>query len=132
VANLGRDLELKQTKGGTAVAELSLAVTTRVKRNDEWINETSWVRASLFGRRAEAMARMLKKGDKVGVTGQLLIREFTRADGTKGTSVEVHNAEVSLCGNPQGGRREQPTSRDFGGSDDFPDDDGFGSDDIPF
>jgi single-strand DNA-binding protein len=131
IGRLGADPEMKTTRGGTNVLELRFAIDARTKVGDEWQSVTTWCRASLFGRRADALAKHLRKGDRIGVTGALVVREFEKRDGTKGYSVEVLNADITLLGSPQGGRREQPSARDFGGGgDDFPADD-FG-DDIPF
>lgn len=134
-ANLGQDPELKQTRGGTSVLELSLAITTRMKRGDEYVNETSWLRASLFGKRAESLASILRKGDRVGVTGALYLRQYERNDGSKGLSAELVNCEVTLLGERrEGGRtpmREHASASapaHFAGGWDFNDD--FG--DIPF
>ena len=43
VGNLTRDVELRYTAQGTAVTEIGLAVNDRVKRNDEWVDETTFV-----------------------------------------------------------------------------------------
>lgn len=133
VARLGADPEIRQTRSGTSVLELRFAIDARVKEGDEWQTKTTWLRASLFGKRAEALSGRLSKGDRIGISGALYSREFERQDGSKGTSLELLNADVTLLGGREsgGGRREKP--RDFGGGgyDDFPADE-FGSDDIPF
>ena len=47
VGNLTRDVELKYTQGGTAVTEVGLAVNDRVKKNGEWVEETTFVDVTL-------------------------------------------------------------------------------------
>lgn len=138
VGRLGADPELRSTKSGMSVLELRIAVDVRVKRGEEWVKETSWLRTTVFGRRAESLAKMLRRGEQVGVTGSLLVREYDKRDGSgKGTSVEVVNADVHLVGNREGGggggggggarRPEKPR----GGSGDYAElEDDFGE--IPF
>lgn len=134
IGRLGADPELRTTRTGTSVLELRVCIDTRVKRGDEWIPHPSWVRCSLFGKRAESLARMLHKGDRIGITGALMVRDYETKTGGKGTSVEVVDVDIHLLGSRDGGGQRAPSARDFGGSggggfDDFPADDG---DDIPF
>ena len=50
VGNLTRDPELRYIPSGTAVSEIGLAVNDRVKRNNEWVEETTFVDVTLWGR----------------------------------------------------------------------------------
>jgi single-strand DNA-binding protein len=131
IGRLGADAEMKTTRSGLSVLELRIAIDARTKRGDEWVTLTTWCRASLFGKRAESLADKLRKGDRVGVSGALSVREFEKNDGTKGYSVELLDADITLLGSggergaPRERRREEP--RDDG----FPADD-FADDDIPF
>ena len=65
VGNLTRDVELRYTQSGTAVTEIGLAVNDRVKRNDEWVDETTFVDITLWGRTAEVASEYLAKGSSV-------------------------------------------------------------------
>lgn len=61
VFRIGRDAEVRYTQGNNAVASLSLAFNYGQKGQDG--NKPSqWIDASLWGKRAEAMAPYLKKG----------------------------------------------------------------------
>ncbi|MCB9614591.1 MAG: single-stranded DNA-binding protein [Sandaracinus sp.] len=160
IGRLGADPEMKTTRSGLSVLELRIAIDARTKKGEEWVTLTTWCRASLFGRRAEALQRNLAKGDRVGVSGALHVREFERNDGSKGFSVEILDADITLLGGGGGGGgrgRGRDDYGDFGGGgggggrsgggggggggggdgggrggyDDFPADD-FGEDDIPF
>ena len=53
VGNLTRDPELRYIPSGTAVSEIGLAVNDRVKKNDQWVDETTFVDITLWGRTAE-------------------------------------------------------------------------------
>lgn len=96
--NLGGDPELKFTPSNRAVCSFNIGCNKN-KKNDagEWeTTATTWLRVSLWGAEAERAAGTLKKGDQVTITGQLLVLQYDRTDGTKGTSVEVEFATVSM------------------------------------
>lgn len=61
LARLGRDAEVRYTPGGDAVCNLSLAVNYGQK-GDDGNRPTQWIDASLWGKRAEALAQYLVKG----------------------------------------------------------------------
>ena len=63
VGNLTRDIELKYTQGGTAVTDIGLAVNDRRKTaTGEWVDETTFVDVTLWGRTAEVASEYLGKG----------------------------------------------------------------------
>jgi len=95
IGNLGADPELKFTQGGDAVLTMRVAASYKTSKEDV----TTWVRASLFGKRAEALGRLgLAKGDKIAVVGTLYTREHEGK-----TYVELRCSEVELLG----GKRDQ-------------------------
>lgn len=57
LGNLTRDVELKHTQAGTAVTEISLAINERRKtKDDNYVEETTFVDVTLWGRTAEVAA----------------------------------------------------------------------------
>ena len=105
VGNLGGDTEIKYMPDSTAVCNLSLAVSQRVKVGDGWENKTMWARVSMFGKRAETANQYLSKGTKVLVEGALSFdhatgnpRTFPRKDGTTGASFEIVASDFSFVG----------------------------------
>ena len=55
--NLTRDVELKFTSAGTAVTEIGLAINERRKTKEgEYVDETTFVDITLWGRTAEVDA----------------------------------------------------------------------------
>lgn len=96
---LGRDAELRHTSSGDAV--LSFSVADSQGRD----KPTVWWSCSLWGKRGEALAPYLTKGQQVTVAGTVSEREWTDREGNKRKSMEVRVTEIAL----QGGRRdEQP------------------------
>ena len=71
VGNLTRDVDLRYTPSQTAVTDIGLAVNDRVKRNNEWVDETTFVDVTLWGRQAEGANEYLSKCAPVLIEGRL-------------------------------------------------------------
>lgn len=84
VGNIGHDIVLRYTQQGTAVANLNLAV--HEYRNGDQV--THWLKASVFGRQAEALSENAGKGSKVAVTGKLKTWKIVNSKG--GTRVVTY------------------------------------------
>ena len=100
--NLTRDAELRQTQGGMSVLSIPVAVNDR-RRNqqtNEWEDHANFVDCVLFGRRAEALAPKLRKGQKVAIEGKLRYSSWER-DGQRRSKLEVMVDEVELM-SPKG------------------------------
>lgn len=87
---VGRDAELLDA-GGTPV--LNFPVATDTGFGDR--KKTMWLNAALWGKRAQAMAEMLSKGQFVALTGELSQREYEK-DGQTRTSLELRVNEIDL------------------------------------
>src|SRR5690606_37235847 len=98
---LGADAEVKYAQSGTAIWSARVAVGYCYGDNQG----ANWITAKAFGKRAEGLAKLgLAKGAQIGGAGELQVREFSRNDGTKGTSVEVTVSDVALLGSkPEAG-----------------------------
>lgn len=66
LVRIGRDAEIRFTQGGDAVASLSV-VFNFGKKGQDGNKPSQWVDASIWGKRAEAMAPYLLKGTLVDV-----------------------------------------------------------------
>lgn len=66
IARIGKDVELRYTPNGDAVANLALAFTYG-KKGQDGNRPTQWVDASLWGKRAESLAPYLTKGSQIFV-----------------------------------------------------------------
>jgi len=72
IGNLGRDPEMRSTKSGAAVANLSLATSRRWKdKNGDAQEQTEWHNIVCFGRQAEIAGQYLTRGRQVYVEGRL-------------------------------------------------------------
>ena len=113
IGRLGKDAELKMTPAGKPVLEMSIAVA------DGWGETKSviWIRASMFGDRAEKLAEYLLKGQQIYAEGRLRHKDgnpvaFMRKDGTPGAAFEIIVTEVELLG---GKKQKQEPEEDAGG-----------------
>jgi single-strand DNA-binding protein len=131
LGNLGADPELKMTGGGQAVLKLRLATSeTFLDKAKERQERTEWHNVTLWGKRAEALAKILSKGSRIFVEGGLRTSSFDGKDGNKVYRTEVSASNILLQGGGRD-RREKTEAPAGAGSDGFPvdsDDD----DDIPF
>lgn len=97
VGNLTADPELRFTPSGQAVANFTVASTSRLfdRNTNEWRDgDTVFIRCSVWRQYAENVAESLTKGTRVIVTGRLKVRQYETREGGKGTSVECEVDEV--------------------------------------
>lgn len=143
VGNLGVDPELKFTQGGQAVLRIRLATTESfLNRTGERQERTDWHTVVVWGKRAEALNKILSKGRTIWVEGRIQTRSWEDKDGGKRYSTEINANNIGLVGGGGGGgggpRMGAPaaggsSAPEGGGYDGGPDyDSGGGDDDIPF
>jgi single-strand DNA-binding protein len=106
--NLTRDPELKALPSGTSVLELGVAVNDRRKNQDgEWEDYPNYVDCSLFGKRAEAVAKFLTKGQKVTIAGKLHYSSWEK-DGQKRSKLSVIADDVEFMSRKGEGATNAP------------------------
>ena len=77
VGNMTRDPELRYTPAGTAVTDIGLAVNDRRKNSSgEWVEETTFIDVTLWGRTAEVASEYLSKGAPVLIEGRLKLDQW--------------------------------------------------------
>lgn len=109
--NLTRDPELRATAGGTQVLGFGIAVNDR-RRNQqtgEWEDYPNFIDCTMFGNRAEALSRILRKGMKVAIEGKLRYSSWEdKNGGGRRSKVEIVPDEVVLMSqNPNGQQAPQ-------------------------
>ena len=102
--NLGNDAEQRYTPGGDAVVSFSVGVKSGYGDKAT----TTWARCSMFGKRAEAVAPYLKKGQLVGVVGEVNLREYDDKQGQKRSSLDVRVNDLTLLGKREGNDQPAP------------------------
>ena len=105
IGNVTRDIELRWVSGGgMAVTTLGLAVNDRRKNAaGEWIEETTFVDVTLWGRTAEVASEYLSKGSPVFIEGRLKLDSWEGNDGQKRTKLTVVGEKMQLIGAKGGG-----------------------------
>jgi len=118
VGNVTRDVELKYIPSGTAVTELGLAVNDRRKdQSGQWIDETTFVDVTLWGRQAEVAGEYLSKGSPVLIEGRLKLDTW-ETDGQKRSKLHVVGQRMQMLsgrgdgGGGGGGGRGRPSESD--------------------
>ena len=106
LGNLTRDPELKYIPSGLAVAEIGLAVNDKRKNAaGEWVEETTFVEVTLWGRTAEVASEYLTKGSPLFVEGRLKFDSWETPDGQKRSKLRVVCEKMQLIGSKgQGGQ----------------------------
>ena len=90
VGNLVRDVELKFTTTGTAIASFGLAVNRSWKnKQDEWVEQTSFFDITAFGEMGENVAASLTKGARVIVSGRLEQQSWENQEGEKRSKIAI-------------------------------------------
>lgn len=98
VGNLTRDPELRYIPSGTAVTEVGLAVNDRRKNAaGEWIDETTFIDITLWGRQAEIASEYLGKGSSVLIEGRLKLDTWEK-DGKKNSKLRVVGERMQMLG----------------------------------
>jgi single-strand DNA-binding protein len=106
------------TSGGQAVLNLRLACSESYLDRDKNRQErTEWVNVTVWGKRGEALAKLLTKGSRVFVEGGLRTSSYDK-DGEKRYKTEVVASNIILCSSPkatgQGQSVAAPEHEDFG------------------
>lgn len=111
-ARIGNEPELRYTQGQNSQAVLELALPCDYGRKDPATGRkpTQWVQATLWAKRAEALAPYLVKGQWVSVTlDDVHVEEFQKRDGSSGNKLVGTVSAISLIGGaPQEQRQAAP------------------------
>jgi single-strand DNA-binding protein len=98
LGNLVRDIELRYTTSRMAVCQNAIAVNDRRKNAaGEWVDETSFVDVTFFGRTAEVVSEYLGKGSPIFVEGRLK-QDTWEKDGQKRSKLYVIVDRMQLIG----------------------------------
>ena len=104
VGNCGRDPEIRYLTSGQAVANVSVATSTRRKDKNtgESVEETQWHRVTFYDRLAEIAGEYVKKGRPIYVEGRLKYGKYTDQTGVEKNTVDIIATELQLLGGREG------------------------------
>jgi single-strand DNA-binding protein len=104
VGNCGRDPEIRYLPSGQAVANVSVATSSRRKdkNSGETIEDTQWHRVTFYDRLAEIAGEYVKKGQPIYVEGRLKYGKYTDQAGIEKNTVDIIATELQLLGGREG------------------------------
>lgn len=104
VGNCGRDPEIRYLPSGQAVANVSVATSSRRKDKNtgESIETTEWHRVTFYDRLAEIAGEYVKKGRPIYVEGRLKYGKYTDQSGIEKNTVDIVATELQLLGGREG------------------------------
>ena len=125
LGRLTADVELKKTTSDKSVANFTLAVE-RVfgkEKVTDFLDCVAWTQT------AEFVCKYFKKGDMIGVVGQMTTRDYTTKDGQKRKAYEVLVSQASFCASARKEAAEVPNVEEYVTYENPAEDDGG---DLPF
>ena len=97
LGNLTRDVEVRYSKGGTAIANTGIATNRKWKdQSGEQKEEVMFIDISFFGRTAEIANKYLRKGSQILIEGRLVLDQWTSQDGTKRSKHVISVQEMKM------------------------------------
>jgi len=121
LGNLGADPELRMTPSGQAVLKLRIATSeSYLDRNKVRQERTEWHSVVIWGKRAEALNKILAKGSRVFVEGGLRTSSYDDREGQKRYKTEVVAINLILAGSARGGGGRSGPADEYGGPSEAP------------
>lgn len=107
VGNLGRDVEVRYTPSGAAVANITIAVTEKyTTKSGEKREDTLWLECVLWNKTAELASEYLSKGKSVLFEGKLKQEEWNdKETGQKRSKIVLNVETMQFLGAPSGGQQ---------------------------
>lgn len=103
IGRLTRDPELRYTAGGTAVADLNLAVSQKfTSKSGEQKDNVVFVNITVWAKQAEACSEYLFKGSSLFVEGRLQLDIWESKEGQRRSRLRVVAQRVQFLGRPRG------------------------------
>ena len=102
LGNLTRDVEIRTTQGGMAIAKLGMAINRKWTQNGEQKESTCFVDLTAFGRQAEVLGQYVGKGSPLFVEGRLEYSTWETQEGQKRNKLEVVVDNFQFVGAPRG------------------------------
>jgi single-strand DNA-binding protein len=111
LGNLGADPELRVTPSGQSILKIRLATTeTYLDKSNVRQERTEWHRVTVWGKRGEALAKILTKGSTIFIEGRITTSSYEK-NGEKRYSTDIIANNIILAG----GRGRGGEAREEGG-----------------
>ena len=104
IGNLTRDVELRYTPSGAAVANFGLAVNrTYTNPDGEKVDDTCFIDVIAWNRLGEVASEYLSRGSPVFIEGRLQMDSWEDTDGKKRSKLRIVAQNIQFLG---GGKAE--------------------------
>jgi len=101
IGNVGKDPELKTLTNGSIVARFSLATSNGyTNKEGEKVTDTQWHRIIAWGKTAQLVEKICKKGNRIAVDGSLISRSYEDDKGVKKYITEIVANELLVMNSP--------------------------------
>lgn len=104
---VGKDAVLRVTPNGKHIATFSLPAKSGFGDNEK----TSWLQCKMFGAMAEKLSASILKGAKVTVTGEFVIEEWDKNDGSRASIPTILVRDIDLPPKQNGQQPSRPQQR---------------------
>jgi len=101
VGNLTRDIELRYSQSGMAIAKTAIATTRKFTANGEKKEEVMFIDITFFGRSAEVANQYLRKGSKILVEGRIQFDQWVDQNGGKRSKHSINVETMQMLGEKQ-------------------------------
>lgn len=99
LARVGQDPEIRYTQSGSAILNMSVATNRTWKQDGEKRQQTHWHRVVIFGKLAQTMGDMIKKGTRLYLEGSMETRSWDSDGGKRYTTecvIRPYEGQVTL------------------------------------
>lgn len=78
IGRMGKDVELSTSSKGTSIGKFSVGVTRKFDKD-----KTDWFNCVAFGKTAEIIEQYVKKGNQIGIVGEIQFGSYDNKEGIK-------------------------------------------------
>ena len=108
IGRLTKDVDLRYSQSGTAVARFSIAIN-RPFKNQNGEQEVDFINCIAFGKRAETIAQYVKKGHRIGITGSIMTGNYVNKEGQRVYTTDINVSDFTFLENRQ--KSQKPTQQ---------------------
>jgi len=132
IGNITKDIEMRYSGSGVAVANFSVACNDSYKNKDtgEQVEATEFVNIVAFGKLAEIMGEYLSKGSKVYISGKFKTSKYQK-DGQTHYGVKIEAKDMLMLDSRASDQTAKP-QQESAPSAAAPNNDDFDDQNIPF
>ena len=91
IGRLTKDVDMKYTPSGLAVARFTIAIN-RPFKNQNGEQEVDFINCVAFGKRAETIAQYVRKGHRIGITGSVQTGSYEKEGRT------IYTTDINVSG----------------------------------